>query len=74
MSSSIKVNVFGKIMLAECKDGIWTLYIDSETSIKRPIRDFVVPSFLDEDELLTYLDDMYHEHATATHPNVFRIE
>ncbi|MHA2713355.1 DUF7661 family protein [Vibrio owensii] len=74
MSSSIKVNVFGKIMLAECKNGIWTLYIDSETSIKRPIRDFVVPPFLDEDELLTYLDDMYHEHATATHPNVFRIE
>ncbi|WP_105069394.1 DUF7661 family protein [Vibrio jasicida] len=74
MSSSMKVNVFGKIMLAECKDGIWTFYIDSETSIKRPIRDFVVPPFLDEDQLLTYLDDMYHEHATATHPNVFRIE
>ncbi|ARR44548.1 hypothetical protein CAY59_09405 [Vibrio campbellii] len=74
MSSSIKVNVFGKIMLAECNDGIWTLYIDSETSIKRPIRDFVVPPFLDEDELLTYLDDMYHEHATATHPCVFRVE
>ncbi|WP_456044200.1 DUF7661 family protein [Vibrio campbellii] len=61
-------------MLAECRDGIWTLYIDSETSIKRPIRDFVVPPSLDEDEFLTYLDDMYHEHATATHPNVFRIE
>ncbi|WP_240334989.1 hypothetical protein [Vibrio sp. LB10LO1] len=70
----MKVNVFGKIMLAECKDGIWALYIDSEASIKRPIRDFVVPPFLDEDELLTYLDDMYHEHATATHPNVLRIE
>ncbi|WP_420794658.1 DUF7661 family protein [Vibrio campbellii] len=61
-------------MLAECKSGIWSLYIDSETSIKRPIRDFVVPPSLDEDELLTYLDDMCHEHATATHPNVFRIE
>ncbi|MFV8449263.1 hypothetical protein ACNO65_04185 [Vibrio campbellii] len=74
MISSMKVNVFGKIMLAECKDGIWTLYIDSETSIKRPIRDFVAPPFLDEEELLTYLGDMYHEHATATHPNVLRIE
>ncbi|MGR2701347.1 DUF7661 family protein [Vibrio campbellii] len=74
MISSMKVSVFGKIMLAECRDGIWTLYINSETSIKRPIRDFVVPPFLDEDELLTYLDDMYHEHATATHPCVFRVE
>ena len=74
MISSMKVNVFGKIMLAECKSGIWSLYIDSETSIRRPIRDFVVPPSLDEDKLLTYLDDMYHEHATATHPNVFRIE
>tara|TARA_Y100001960_G_scaffold241014_1_gene254646 strand:+ start:162 stop:344 length:183 start_codon:yes stop_codon:yes gene_type:complete len=60
MISSMKVNVFGKIMLAECRDGIWKLYIDSETSIKRPIRDFVVPPSLDEDKLLTYLDDMYH--------------
>ncbi|WP_439794627.1 DUF7661 family protein [Vibrio campbellii] len=74
MISPMKVNVFGKIMLAECKSGIWSLYIDSETSIRRPIRDFVVPPSLDEDKLLTYLDDMYHEHATATHPNVFRIE
>ncbi|EMQ2878978.1 hypothetical protein V9N52_004335 [Vibrio navarrensis] len=70
----MKVNVFGKIMLAERKYGIWTLYIDSETSIKCPVRDFVVPPFLDEDELLIYLDDMYHEHATETHPTVFRIE
>ena len=74
MISSMKVNVFGKIMLAECRDGIWTLYIDSETSIKRPIRDFLMPPFLDEDELPTYLGDMYHEHATATHPCVFRVE
>ena len=74
MISSMKVNVFGKIMLAECRGGIWTLYIDSETSIKRPIRDFLMPPFLDEDELLTYLGDMYHEHATATHPCVFRVE
>ena len=74
MISSMKVNVFGKIMLAECRNGIWTLYIDSDTSIKRPIRGFLRPPFLDEDELLTYLDDMYHEHATATHPCVFRVE
>ncbi|WP_088880800.1 DUF7661 family protein [Vibrio rotiferianus] len=74
MTSSMKVNVFGRIMFAECKGGVWTLYIDSETSIKRPVRDFVVPPFLDEDELLIYLDDMYHEYATTTHPCVFRIE
>ncbi|WP_459171190.1 DUF7661 family protein [Vibrio campbellii] len=42
--------------------------------LQRPIRDFVVPPSLDEDELLTYLDDMYHEHASATHPCVFRVE
>lgn len=74
MTSSMKVNVFGRIMFAECKSGVWTLYIDSETSIKRPVRDFVVPPFLDEDELLIYLDDMYHEYATTTHPSVFRME
>ncbi len=74
MISPMKVNVFGKIMLAECRDGIWTLYINSETSIKRPIRDFVAPPFLYEEKLLTYLGDMYHEHATATHPCVFRVE
>ncbi len=45
----MKVNVFGKVMHAECKDGVWTLYIDSETSIKRPIRDLVVPPFLEEE-------------------------
>ncbi|WP_459166305.1 DUF7661 family protein [Aeromonas allosaccharophila] len=38
------------------------------------IRDVIIPDFLTEDEIPRWLDDIYHEAASAAHPDVVRIE
>jgi len=66
----IKFNVFGKNMSVLNVDQQWQLFNESDNGIRSRVYDIVIPSDLTSTELITYLDDMYHEYATDKHPSV----
>ncbi|MGH7232042.1 MAG: DUF7661 family protein [Nitrospiraceae bacterium] len=66
-------DVFGKKMQAVRTDNAWSLFWISPEGKRRRVDDVIVPSSLSEEELPGYLDDLYHEYATNTHPSVLRI-
>jgi len=66
-------NVFGKPMSVIKENDQWHLYIESDTSIRRRVYDVVIPSELEENQLASYLDDIFHEWASEKFPSVFKI-
>ena len=66
----IKFNVFGRTMFVLKTNDEWQLFNEPDIGIRSRVYDVVIPSELSEDELLTYLDDIYHELATEKRPRV----
>lgn len=66
----IKFNVFGKLMSVQRKEGEWLLFLESATSMRVRVYDVVIPPELEEDELVGYLADIYHENASTKYPSV----
>ena len=74
MRCSIKLNVFGKFVLATRGNEDWHLYYLSEDGKRRTAaEDLFVPDFVTESELEEYLEDLCHEWVTEKHPNVRRL-
>jgi hypothetical protein len=71
-TESLLFNVFGRIMQAQRTDGRWRLFLVGAEGKKRPVPDVTVPPHLSAEELLTFLDDLYHEFASPSHPSVRR--
>lgn len=55
------------------KNDEWLLFRESQSQLRSRVYDVVIPAHLSVQELGQYLDDMYHEHASATHPNVTQL-
>ena len=72
MSSSVKLDVFGKRMLVERHEGAWRTYLLGSDG-KRSLVNIAVPETVSESELVQYFDDLYHEVATPRHPAVERL-
>ncbi|MCC6714332.1 MAG: hypothetical protein IT496_03810 [Gammaproteobacteria bacterium] len=70
----IRFEVFGQRMAVERSDGAWGLYALSDDGKRRAVHDVAVPPDLEESDLLTWLADIYHESASARHPDVLRLE
>ena len=69
----ILLDVFGKRMLVERRDGAWrTFRLGSDG--KRSLVDIPVPPSLPEAELVQYFDDIFHEAATPQRPAVIRLD
>lgn len=66
----IHLNVFGKHMSVQKKNDEWLLFNDSDTGMRSRVYDVVIPSDIDEQALITYLGDIYHEYATDKHSDV----
>ncbi|WP_350355019.1 DUF7661 family protein [Shewanella alkalitolerans] len=66
----IRVNVFGRSMSVRRVGEEWQLFNESQTGMRSRVYDVVIPPELAEDQLLSYLDDIYHEQASAQHPEV----
>ena len=67
-----RFNVFGRLIMIAGSQGGWTAYsVGSEG--KRSPAGFVVPDFLEEEELCQYLADLFHESATPSNGDVTRI-
>ncbi|PSW21136.1 hypothetical protein C9I98_04075 [Photobacterium sanctipauli] len=67
-------DVFGTKMSVQKKDGFWLLFKESDTAMRARIYDVVIPPELEEDDLATYLADIYHENATAARSEVKRLK
>jgi len=69
----LRFNVFGRLVAIVGSQGSWTAFsLGSEG--KRAPAGFVVPDFLAEEELCQYLGDLFHESATPSNGDVFRIQ
>ncbi|MCG9737062.1 hypothetical protein L1D32_02665 [Shewanella insulae] len=66
----IRINVFGRSMSVRRVGGEWQLFNESQTGMRSRVYDVVIPPELTEDQLLSYLDDIYHEQASEQHPSV----
>ncbi|QDF76924.1 MULTISPECIES: DUF7661 family protein [Shewanella] len=66
----IRINVFGRSMSVRRVGEEWQLFSESQTGMRSRVYDVVIPPELTEDQLLGYLDDIYHEQASAQHPKV----
>jgi len=69
----IKLDVFGRLMVAEHTSVGWQLFELGYDGKRRPVNDAVVPDFISAPELAQYLGDIFHESATDRHPEVRRI-
>jgi hypothetical protein len=74
MDNSIKLDVFGRQVLAVRSEEGWQLYYLSRDGKKRSADDLIVPSFITESEMVAYMADLCHERATKKHPKIQRLD
>ena len=73
MNKLIKLDVFGKQVLAIHTNDGWEMFHLSEGGKRRPATEIFVPNFVKETEIENYIEDICHEWATEKHPNVRRL-
>lgn len=69
---TLRFNVFGRLYLIQREDALWQAYAIGADG-KRAPAGFVVPDFVEEDEMEKVLFDLFHESATPGHGDVRRI-
>jgi len=65
--------VFGRVYLIRREGSSWVPYIANGDG-KRIPAGFVIPDFVREDELVQYLEDLFHENATPSNGDVHIID
>lgn len=67
-------NVFGRnIEIIRSNNG-WRVFYPGTEGKKRLAEDVVIPATVEESELIRYLEDVFHEWATASNNSVSRIK
>jgi len=74
MSKLIKLEVFGRQVMAAKSGQGWQMYYLSEDGKRRPALDIMVPAFVTESEIAGFIADLCHEWATDRYPDVRKIE
>ena len=74
MTNSMKLNVFGRMVMAEKSATGWQIFYLSADGKRRPADDLLVPDFVTESELEDFIADLCHEWATEKFSQVQRIE
>jgi hypothetical protein len=72
MAERLAFDVFGKRLVVERTPGGWQAWRPGPDGKRSPV-DIEIPAFIAADELLQYLDDIYHELATPANPCVRRV-
>ncbi|MBS0448997.1 MAG: hypothetical protein JSR59_23995 [Proteobacteria bacterium] len=67
-----RFSVYGRPVAIAGSPGAWTAF-ELGADGKRSAAGFVVPDFLEEDELCTYLADLFHESATPSNGDVVQL-
>ena len=71
---TLKFDVFGRAVLIVETEGGWEAHYLGNEGKRRPARDIIVPSNIDESEIAQYLDDLCHEWATDRNNSVKRVD
>lgn len=67
-------DVFGRTLGVQKEEDKWQVYsLDQSTGKRSRAADVVIPNFIGADEILSWLDDVYHESASAERPCVVRL-
>jgi hypothetical protein len=69
---ALRFNVFGRIVAIQRDGSTWQAYAVGADG-KRSRAAFIVPDFVEEDEIEQYLFDLFHESATPGNGDVRRI-
>ncbi|MGE0970443.1 DUF7661 family protein [Klebsiella sp. WOUb02] len=68
-------DVFGRHIGVQREDGRWLVYrVDLTERKSSRLYDVIIPDDLSETEIPGWLDDIFHEAASARHPEVRRIQ
>jgi hypothetical protein len=71
--SSLRFSVFGRIISVERQGTSWKVH-DVGSDGKRSPAAFVIPDFIEAQEIDQYLFDLFHESATPGNGDVRQIE
>ena len=69
---TLRFNVFGRIVAVQREGALWQAYVVGADGKRSPAA-FVVPDFVEEEEVEQYLFDLFHEGATPGNGDVRRI-
>jgi hypothetical protein len=72
MDGEYRFDVFGRTIGVFFKNGAWVVHHIGQEG-KRRRADFEIPPFVTPDELLQYLDDLFHESASTVRPCVVKL-
>jgi hypothetical protein len=72
MEREYRFDVFGRIVAVTSKNDAWVVHHIGQEG-KRRRADFEIPPFVTADELLQYLDDLFHENASIVRPAVLKL-
>ena len=72
MTERLVFDVFGTCMEVERAADGWRLWRRGTDGKRSPV-EVSIPAFVAQEELLQYLDDVFHEAATPEHPSVRRV-
>ena len=70
----MKLNVFGRLVEVSKDHHGWKAFYPGTGGTKRLAHDIVIPSDLDESELVDYIADLCHEWATLENNEVTRLD
>jgi hypothetical protein len=70
---TLRFNVFGRIFSVQRDGGSWKAYAVGSDG-KRSPAGFVIPDFVEEEDVAQFLSDLFHESATPANGDVKRIE
>ena len=73
-NSRLRFNAFGRILDIERRDNKWIVFDKGNEGKRRQASDIVFPSSLKQDELMTFLDDLLHESASVSFPNIIDLD
>lgn len=68
----MKLNVYGRILEPQREKEQWALFTLGEG---KKVRDsLVIPADYDLDKAIQFIEDIFHEAATPTSPNIIRLQ
>ena len=65
----LRFDVFGRQIVVEATPAGWAAFLPGNEGKRRPAN-FPIPAHLDVQGIAQYLDDLFHESATAENPTV----
>lgn len=71
---NMKLNVYGKKIEVSKISGNWTVFYLGNEGKKRAAHDIVIPHELKENEIINYIEDLFHEWATPSNNKIVEIK